>query len=207
MKKKLALLEEAPCAEGIHSAVGAYVDLPWEPAPSVGSPGVNSGELGCERSGEASSDKVPKVVLDLGTERTCWDRLWVDSGPLGKMDLERSPSAVDTIVGSLVHGLIVEGILLDSSPDPYPSHSSRCVRSVRIHVADDLAVGQVRADLVSWPVAYVAIFTSEIGFTGVGECMSNSRCLRPLQNPRSSIHSLAREDWTAAVHRSQPAEG
>jgi len=160
MKKKLALLEEAPCAEGIHhSAAGAYAGLPWEPAPSAGSPGVNSRELGSERSGEVSSDRVPKVVLDLDTERTCWDRLWVDLGQLGKMDLEGSPFDVDKAVGSLVHGLIVEGILLDSSLDPYRSHSSHCALSVRIHAVDDLAVGQEQADLVSSPVAYVAIFT------------------------------------------------
>ena len=69
---------------------------------------------------------------------------------LGKMDLGHSPFDVDTVVGNLDRGLIVEGILLYSSPDPYPSHSSHCVLSVKIHGADDLAVGQEQADLVTW---------------------------------------------------------
>lgn len=150
MKKRLALLEVAPCAEGIrHSAVGAYAGLPWVLAPSAGSPDVSSGELGSERSGEVSSDRLPTVGLGLDTERTYWDRLWVDLGPLGKTGLADIPSGVDKVVGSLVHGRTVEDILLDSLPDPYPSHSSHCVPIVRIHAVNDLLVGQERAGLVS----------------------------------------------------------
>ena len=163
MKKKLALLEEPPCAEGTrHSAVAAYAGLPSEPAPSAESPGVNSGELGSVRSGEASWGRVPRVVLDLDTGEACADRLVVDSVRLGKMDRRGSPSDGDKVVGSLVHGLIVEGILLDSSPDPYLSHSSHCVPIVRIRAVDDRAEGQGRAGLVTWPAACVAKSTSDL---------------------------------------------
>jgi hypothetical protein len=171
MKKKLALLEEAPCAEGIrHSAVVAYAGLPWEPSPSAASPGVHSGELGSERSGEASLEKVPKVVLGLDIERTYWGRLGVDLVQLEKVDLEGSPFDVDKTVGSLVHGLIVEDILLDSSRDPCQNHSSRCVLNVRIHAANDLAVGQERADLASWSVAYVANSHQNSDSRGLSDC-------------------------------------
>lgn len=111
------------------------------------------------RSGEANLGIVSKVVLDLGTEPACWDRLSVDSVRLGKMDLGDSPFDFDMIVGSLDHGRMVVDILLDSFRDPYWSHSSHCVQTVRIPAVDDLAEGQERADLVTLPVAYVAMFT------------------------------------------------
>lgn len=126
----------------------------------MGSPDVSFGELGFERSGAVNSDRLPKVFLDLDIEQTCWDRLWVGLGPVGKTGLADIPFGVNKVVGSLVHGQTVQDILLDSTPDPYRSHSSHCVLSVRIHAVNDLAVGQERAGLVSYPVAYVAIFIS-----------------------------------------------
>ncbi len=92
---------------------------------------------------------VPRAVLDLDIEQSCWERLLVDLVRVGSSDRESSPSGVDMVVRNLDHGRLGVDMLPGSGQDPYLNYSSHYVLSVRIPSADDLAVGQGRVGLVA----------------------------------------------------------